>query len=425
MILLSLLDKILRLFGTSEQQVRWKLQRRRQRREQRKKSRQNIDRHLRYRHKLCEECGGIVDRQARECPYCGAHVAGWGVQFGSRLAQRIVPRAGAMTSVLLIVNGVIFFYIAFVTGELMSISTYSNIHFGANYGPLMTANDEWWRLLSYNFLHVGGLIHIGFNLVALAIVGPIVEEFYGPARATIIYVMSGLFGGLASHLWMPIAVSGGASGAVMGLVGAGVVAGHLEGTVSGRVMRNHLFRWVIYTAIFGLLVSGIDNAAHFGGLVAGGVFGAGLRLGPRRPKSRERMVIGALAIALAAACAASLVLVVWAGRDDPAVLTENDVRRYWFECRQALDEAAPAYRDLDTAEKCERVARANFFRDGWSTHLAALLMRRAGRPERADRMLAILGAHLGTQEPGRVGLGFIHLARQMYNRALDMPESSP
>ena len=155
-----------------------------------------------------------------------------------------------MTTALLLANGLIFIAIAFATGDVMSMSSYSAIHFGANYGPFMTAGGEWWRLFTYNFLHVGGILHIGFNLVALTIIGPIVEEYYGTSRATVLFVVTGVMAGIASHLYQPLAISGGASGAVMGLIGAGVVAGHLDGTSSGKTMRNSLLRWVLFVAFF-------------------------------------------------------------------------------------------------------------------------------------------------------------------------------
>src|SRR5690348_9713403 len=51
------------------------------------------------------------------------------------------------------------------------------IRSGANYGPL-TFGGEWWRLLSYAFLH-GGFLHIGFNMWCLWSLGGLCESLYG------------------------------------------------------------------------------------------------------------------------------------------------------------------------------------------------------------------------------------------------------
>src|SRR6202011_2677222 len=99
----------------------------------------------------------------------------------------------------------------------LSPTTADLIKWGADYGPRTTAG-EWWRLGSSMFLHLG-IIHIAFNMVVLWDIGRFTERLLGNAGFLIVYVLSGLFGSLASVLINPHIPSAGASGAVFGLYG--------------------------------------------------------------------------------------------------------------------------------------------------------------------------------------------------------------
>jgi len=107
-------------------------------------------------------------------------------------------------------------------------------------------------------------LHIFFNMVALLIVGPAVEVLLGKVRFLALYLIAGLGGSVGSYLLGPHNVLGvGASGAIMGVLGAYVVVG----------IRRHL----PVAPVVGLLVlnffigftGNIDWRAHLGGLVTG------------------------------------------------------------------------------------------------------------------------------------------------------------
>ncbi|MCP6769969.1 rhomboid family intramembrane serine protease, partial [Klebsiella pneumoniae] len=72
---------------------------------------------------------------------------------------------------------------------------------------------QWYRLITAMFLH-GGLIHIGFNMMVLMDLGPIVEEVYGSARYLFAYVLMGAIGFLFSAMTGHFSI--GASGAILG-----------------------------------------------------------------------------------------------------------------------------------------------------------------------------------------------------------------
>jgi rhomboid protease GluP len=147
---------------------------------------------------------------------------------------------------------------------------------GANFGPA-TQDGQWWRLGSALFLHFG-LIHLAMNLWALWDGGQLVERMFGHLRFIIIYLASGLCGNLLSLVIQGNeAVSGGASGAIFGVYGALLVFVWRE----RQQLNPGEFRWLFWGALgfsavsitLGLIIPGIDNSAHIGGLVAGCLLG--------------------------------------------------------------------------------------------------------------------------------------------------------
>jgi len=167
---------------------------------------------------------------------------------------------------------------------------------GANHGQLVLVGGEHWRLLTYTLLH-GGLVHLGLNMWALWNVGRHVEMVYGSMRMTFVYVVAGVLGGMASTMLRPgFALSVGASGAILGLMGALVYfALALPGR---RVDWRNLLGPVGINLFYGFLLGGIiDNYAHVGGFV-GGLLAAVLAgiPGQRAPWRIAAMVVAGLAV---------------------------------------------------------------------------------------------------------------------------------
>jgi len=139
--------------------------------------------------------------------------------------------------------------------------------------PFAAADGEPWRLLSSMFLH-GGIVHLAFNLLSLATLGPALERSLGSLRFAVLYAVSGLGGGIGVCLWYPIDQPVvGASGALFGLLGA-LVALNMR---AGR----HLFSFLDFEGprrllgtiaawlVIGWFLPFISNTAHVGGLLAG------------------------------------------------------------------------------------------------------------------------------------------------------------
>jgi membrane associated rhomboid family serine protease/Flp pilus assembly protein TadD len=149
------------------------------------------------------------------------------------------------------------------------------VRWGANWGRL-TMTGQWWRLITYMFLHIG-ILHIAMNMWSLWYLGSLCESLFGTWTFGAIYVVSGVAGGVASLAWNPHAVSAGASGAIFGLVGALIASYYLgEFSMPQGFIRPQLRILVIFAAysLLNGIFGRVDNAAHLGGLAAGLAFGA-------------------------------------------------------------------------------------------------------------------------------------------------------
>lgn len=129
-----------------------------------------------------------------------------------------------------------------------------------------------WRLLSPVLLH-GSLLHIGFNMYALYILGPGLERHYGHIRFFILYMLAAFAGNVMSLVFTESA-SLGASTAIFGLIAAQGIFIYrnrfLFGRQYGRAISN-IIMIVVINFVLGLQ-PGIDNWGHLGGLLGGGLF---------------------------------------------------------------------------------------------------------------------------------------------------------
>jgi membrane associated rhomboid family serine protease len=136
------------------------------------------------------------------------------------------------------------------------------------------AEGEWWRLVSPVLVHAS-VLHLLFNMYALWIFGPVVEQMYGPWRYLLIYALTAAAGSLASYLFTGPTPSVGASGAIFGLMGVLLAANRAHRPVMDRRARFVMGQVGVIIVVnlllgFGLMGGlAIDNAAHVGGLVAG------------------------------------------------------------------------------------------------------------------------------------------------------------
>jgi membrane associated rhomboid family serine protease len=127
------------------------------------------------------------------------------------------------------------------------------------------AQGEWWRLLTAAFLH-NGPIHLGLNMLGLWWIGRALENWLGPGRYLLLYLVSGLAGSAGALLVSPGAITVGASGAIFGILGAAIV---LERQGTYVLGGSALMLLVLSLAFTFARPDQISIGGHLGGLAGG------------------------------------------------------------------------------------------------------------------------------------------------------------
>lgn len=140
------------------------------------------------------------------------------------------------------------------------------------------AHGDYWRIVTAGFAHQG-LPHLAFNMLALYILGGMLEPAIGRLRFGLVYFVSLLAGTFGALLLQPTGATVGASGAVFGLMGAAVVLSRSRGI---GLTESGLGFWIGINLLFTFTFAGISIGGHIGGLLAGGLAGLALfELGDR------------------------------------------------------------------------------------------------------------------------------------------------
>ena len=268
----ALIDRIARLagrLGMNETRVRWRLLRLRDRRTEAAERARTAASHVAYEHAVCGQCGRILPRGTKECLTCGSRLEPRWVQM-LRRAGLHAPVPFSVSSLIALVV-LIAFAREFVGQPGFSFSPQWLLELGGHVPLLEWETGQFWRLGTAVLLH-GGVIHVLFNLIALAQVGPATEEEFGPGRTLLYFVVMGTAANIPSLLMDRRGVAIGASGAVLGLAGLAAGWGQREGTSHGRALRNSMLTWLVYTTVIGLMLH-VDHSAHFTGFATGFLLG--------------------------------------------------------------------------------------------------------------------------------------------------------
>lgn len=201
----------------------------------------------------------------------------------ARKAEDVFSKKKPVVTYALIAINIIVFLLMYILGNgSRDVSTL--IKFGANYS-LLVKGGQYYRLLTSAFLHIG-LIHLLVNCYALYVIGPQIESFYGKIKYLLIYLSSAIFGSLLSTLFST-GISAGASGAIFGLMGAMVYFGYHYRVYLDGVLKSQIIPLIIVNLALGFMLSGIDNAAHIGGLVGGALVSMSLGVKYKSTKSEK------------------------------------------------------------------------------------------------------------------------------------------
>ena len=184
----------------------------------------------------------------------------------SKIAEKIFSFKKPIVTYSLIFICILVFILMYVLGN-GSTDNYTLLVFGANVDTL-TKNGDYYRLFTSMFLHIG-ILHLLCNMYSLYIIGKEVENVFGKVKYLIIYLLSGIAGSILSLAFNHNTICAGASGAIFGLLGALLYFGYYYRTYLGVTLTRSIIPVIVLNLIIGFTSSGIDNAAHIGGLVGG------------------------------------------------------------------------------------------------------------------------------------------------------------
>ena len=129
------------------------------------------------------------------------------------------------------------------------------------------ADGDYWRLITAGFLHAGPF-HLLANMLALWILGSMIEPALGKGRFALVYFVSLLCGSFGALLLSPDSLTVGASGAVFGLMGGAAVVARNRGF---SLMESGLGIWIGLNLLITFTIPNISIGGHIGGLVGGTV----------------------------------------------------------------------------------------------------------------------------------------------------------
>ena len=268
--------------------LRWKLRIIAQQLERQLDYWKNLWQGTRVTTRMCPSCRALVGVRESMCSLCGTRLRRRPSGLG-KLLSNVLPQYAPVSYSLLTANFVVFLAM-FATGQQGEVADFGRLLTGGSSQALaawgadvavLVSRGEWWRLVSAIFIHIG-IIHLLFNSYALMFIGPLLEELLGKERFLVSYLAAGVIGfAISNWYYPPWLVTAGASGAVFGMIAMAVVLSRRWGSW-GRILQQQLVHWILYAFVFGIFI-GANNAAHFGGALAG----AGLAFALPNPNRQQ------------------------------------------------------------------------------------------------------------------------------------------
>jgi membrane associated rhomboid family serine protease len=189
------------------------------------------------------------------------------------------------TYVLIAINVIIFLVeVARGAGGFFDVGISRFVADFALFGPSV-AEGEWYRLVTNGFLHQG-IIHIGFNMFLLLVLGRLLEPALGTPRFLVLYFASLLAGSFGALVVEPNGLTLGASGAVFGLAGATFVIARGRGM---DALASEIGFLILFNLAFSFIYPNISVGGHIGGLVGGVICAAAIVAGEKGAFGRNRL----------------------------------------------------------------------------------------------------------------------------------------
>ncbi len=246
---------------------------------------------------ICPDCMTTTPVGMR-CPECSR-------QTTTVKTLRNTVRRPEVTLALIAINVIAFLFegsFSFGGGPTGSVWEEGAL-FGSIRGfpTLGVAHGQWWRLVTSGFLHEN-LLHIGFNMYVLYILGQMLEPAIGRLRFGVIYGVSLLTGSLGALLVTPHSPTVGASGAVFGIMGAAAVEMRAREI---PLMQSGVGGLILINLVISFTIPGISWGGHVGGLLGGALAAFVFQQAARR--RAQPIALAVCALIAAGAVAGSIV----------------------------------------------------------------------------------------------------------------------
>ncbi len=239
----------------------------------------------------CQRCGRPICPQCMneasvgfQCPDCVAAGAR-AVRSPRTVAGGLLPsRVGAATMTLIGINAAVFLITLLTGGSNSTVFEQGAMLSSTSVNPsgeVLTgvADGAYWRFITSAFLHEG-FLHILFNMYALYIFGPLLEQALGVRRFLAMYVTTAVAASVfVYYLAPPNALTIGASGAVFGLFAVALLM---------LIKAGQDVRFLLVLLAVNALLSTQGNISwqgHLGGFLSGAVIGLAFAYAPRERRT--------------------------------------------------------------------------------------------------------------------------------------------
>lgn len=183
------------------------------------------------------------------------------------LARRNKLKSKLDTPVTYIIIGIcILVELAFILISSKYGESYAYVILGVDYKLLTVNMHQYWRLLTYGFLH-GGVLHLFVNMYSLKIIGSYFEKTYGSLKYLIIILTGILVGGLSHDIMSGNTFAVGLSGGVYTLFTIYIID-----AISKGAYKSNAFMAMVCINIALNFMGGVAWQTHLGGAVVGLIY---------------------------------------------------------------------------------------------------------------------------------------------------------
>ncbi|MCL3817161.1 rhomboid family intramembrane serine protease [Aeromicrobium wangtongii] len=215
-----------------------------------------------------------------QCPSCIAEGAKTVRQPRTIAGGTVSGTAGRVSMILIAIN------VAAYVAQLATGNRSGEIFQQGALQGYVVADGDYWRLITSAFLH-GSLLHLLFNMYALYLFGPFVEQALGRVRFIAAYLTAAVAGSVTAYVLAgPLVVTIGASGAVFGLFAMALLF-----LLRAKQDVRTLLVLLGINAFISVAGANISWQGHLGGFVAGAVLGAAFAYAPRDRRTLVQVAV--------------------------------------------------------------------------------------------------------------------------------------